>query len=52
MINRRNEEFPDEDITQITDIYHAWRNIGAGSEPAPYDYDVLRHPRLLQSGNN
>jgi len=34
MINRRNKEFSDEDITQITDTYHAWRNIGAGSEPA------------------
>ena len=28
MINRRNKEFSGGDIAQITDTYHAWRNIG------------------------
>ena len=32
MINRRNKEFSDEDIAQITDTYHAWRNIGGRYE--------------------
>ena len=32
MINRRNKEFSDDDIAQITDTYHAWRNIGGQYE--------------------
>jgi type I restriction enzyme M protein len=32
MINRRNKEFSDEDIAQITDTYHAWRSIGGQYE--------------------
>ena len=32
MINRRNKEFSDDDIAQITDTYHAWRNIGGRYE--------------------
>ena len=38
LINRRTLEFSDEDIAQIADTYHAWRNqhapVGAGLVPA------------------
>ncbi|MBX2963720.1 MAG: SAM-dependent DNA methyltransferase [Cyclobacteriaceae bacterium] len=27
MVNRRNREFTDEDVKQIADTYHSWRNI-------------------------
>lgn len=29
MVNRRNKEFTDEDIKQISDTYHNWRNINS-----------------------
>ena len=35
MINRRNKEFSDDDISLISGIYHAWRNIGGGYEDKP-----------------
>ena len=38
MINRRNKEFSDEDIAQITDTYHAWRSVRENNHsPQPYE---------------
>jgi len=35
MINRRNKELTDADIALVAETYHNWRNVRAGSEPAP-----------------
>ena len=37
MINRRNKELTDEDIKQITDTYHNWRNVGASLADVAYE---------------
>jgi type I restriction enzyme M protein len=47
MINRRNKEFTDGDITQIAGTYHAWRTgnrVGAGFTPAPVSGDREGRP--------
>ncbi len=35
MINRRNKEFSDDDIAQIADTYHSWRNMDGQYEDKP-----------------